>query len=63
MLDPILHWYGFEFHWGGSGPSSAGIFAFGAYVSGNRKLELHYRHSLGLGRTISMNSRWPMIPI
>jgi|SRR5271165_2934614 len=48
ILDPILQRSGFKFQWGGSGPSSGGPFAFGAYVLGERKLELHYRHSLGL---------------
>jgi len=48
ILDPILCNYGFKFSWGGSGPSSGGPFAFGAFVNGDRKLELHYRHSLGL---------------
>jgi hypothetical protein len=48
ILDPILCKYGFEFRWGGSGHSSGGPFAFGAFVNGDRKLEFHYRHSLGL---------------
>jgi len=48
ILDPILRDYSFEFEWGGSGPSSGGPFAFAAYVFKERKLELHYRHSLGL---------------
>jgi hypothetical protein len=48
ILEPILGKHGFEFQWGGDGPSSGGPFAFGAYASAGRKLELHYRHSLGL---------------
>jgi len=48
ILYPILRTYGFEFQWGHSGASSGGPFASGAYVLGDRKLELHYRHSLGL---------------
>jgi hypothetical protein len=48
ILDSVLCEYGFEFKWGGSGQSSGGSFAFGAFVTGDRKLELHYRHSLGL---------------
>ena len=48
ILGSILHRHGFEFQWGGSGPSSGGLFAFGFFVFGDRKLELHYRHSLGL---------------
>jgi hypothetical protein len=48
ILDPILHAHGFEFQMGGASPSSGGLFAFGAYVNAGRKLELHYRYSLGL---------------
>ena len=48
ILDSLLQSYGFKFQMGGSGHSSGGPFAFGNYVSGERKLELHYRHSLGL---------------
>lgn len=33
---------------GSSGPSSGGWFAFGNYVSSNVRLDLHYRHWLGL---------------
>jgi hypothetical protein len=50
ILHPVLCKHGFEFKWGGSGHSSGGPFAFGAFVNGERKLELHYRHSLGLVR-------------
>jgi hypothetical protein len=48
ILHPILRSYGFEFQLGPSGPSSGGPFASGAYVFADRKLELHFRHSLGL---------------
>lgn len=48
ILDPILHQSGFAFQWGGAGTSSGGPFAYAAYVFGGRKLELHFRHSLGL---------------
>ena len=48
ILDPVLCKYGFEFKWGGSGHSSGGPFAFGSFVNGDRRLELHFRHSLGL---------------
>jgi hypothetical protein len=48
ILDPVLREYGFTFTKELSGKSSAGLFASGAYVNGNRKLEIHYRWSLGL---------------
>ena len=48
ILNPVLCKYGFEFKWGGSGHGSGGPFAFSAFVNGERKLELHYRYSLGL---------------
>jgi len=48
ILDPIMHQYGFSFAFEGSGKGSGGEHASGAYVNGNRKLELHYRYSLGL---------------
>jgi hypothetical protein len=40
--------YGFKFEFGGAGASSGGQFAFGSYFSAERRLELHYRYSLGL---------------
>jgi hypothetical protein len=45
-LDPVLTQYGFSFKRGSSGPSSGD--ESGAYTNGNRKLEIHYRFSLGL---------------
>jgi hypothetical protein len=48
ILDPVMHRHGFSFKDGPAGPSSGGPYASGAYVSGNRKLEIHFRHSLGL---------------
>jgi hypothetical protein len=47
-LDSVLSQYGFSFQDGASGPSSGGEYASGVYVNGNRKLEIHYRFSLGL---------------
>jgi len=47
-LDSVLTQYGFSFQDGSSGPSSGGEYASGVYVNGNRKLEIHYRFSLGL---------------
>jgi hypothetical protein len=48
ILDPVLKPSGFNFvlQWAGKG--SGGQFAFGKYVRGDRFIELHYRHSLGL---------------
>ena len=48
VLDPVLCQHGFSFVDGPSGKSSAGPYASGAYVNGDRKLEIHYRHALGL---------------
>ncbi len=48
QLDPILVKNGFVWEDGGDGKSSGGHFARGAYARENRKLELHFRHSLGL---------------
>src|SRR6266850_614093 len=47
-LGSVLTPYGFSFQNGSSGPSSGGQYASGVYVNGNRKLEIHYRSSLGL---------------
>ena len=48
VLDPILHAHGFSFEYGGEGPSSGGPYAFGSYVNSDRRIEIHFRHSLGL---------------
>jgi hypothetical protein len=48
VLDPVLHVYGFSFEYGGEGTSSGGPYAFGSYVNSDRRLEIHFRHSLGL---------------
>ncbi len=48
ILDPIMNRYGFPFVEGLSGQGSGGSFASGEYVRGDRRLELHFRHSLGL---------------
>ena len=48
ILEPVLCTHGFEFQIGGSGRSCGGLFAFGAYINADRKLDLHYRASLGL---------------
>ncbi len=50
ILDPLLAARGFHFVPGGTGASSGGEFASVEYVRGDRRLELHFRHSLGLVR-------------
>jgi hypothetical protein len=47
-LDAIMASHGFAFEPGQEGKSSGGKFANGAYCRGNRRLELHFRWSLGL---------------
>jgi hypothetical protein len=47
-LDAVLCAHGFSFKEGPAGPSSGGLFASGTYVNGDRTLEIHFRHSLGL---------------
>ena len=48
ILEPILAPYGFKFTSESEGPSSGGKFACGAFISGNKRLELHVRYNLGL---------------
>jgi hypothetical protein len=48
VLESVLTPHGFTWAPGGSGQSSGGSFASGSFVRGNRRLELHFRHSLGL---------------
>lgn len=48
VLDPVLGPCGFSFVDGGSRKSSGGPYASGAYVSWDRRLEIHFRYSLGL---------------
>ena len=47
-IDPVLAEHGFSFQEGSSGKGSGDEFANGTYVNGDRKLEIHYRFSLGL---------------
>jgi hypothetical protein len=47
-LDAIMVPYGFAFEPAQEGKSSGGKFANGEYCRGNRRLELHFRWSLGL---------------
>ena len=48
ILDPLLTKHGFVWVSGVSGSSSGGQFASGQYLRANRRLEIHFRHSLGL---------------
>src|SRR5260370_38754540 len=48
LLDPVMHRHGFSFKDGPAGRSSGGHYASGVYVNGNRRLEIHFRYSLGL---------------
>lgn len=48
ILAPALVPHGFEFIMVASGSSSSGAFAQGEFVRGERRLELHFRRSLGL---------------
>ncbi|MCQ8129391.1 hypothetical protein [Methylomonas rivi] len=47
LLRPILEPYGFHFVFESGGNSSGGNFAQGVFVSGNRRLKLSFRWSLG----------------
>lgn len=49
-LQAVLAPHGFNFEIRGSGNSSGGTFAWGEFVRENRRLELHFRNSLGLVR-------------
>jgi hypothetical protein len=48
ILVPALVPHGFQFSMVISGRGSGGAFAHGEFVRGNRKLDLHFRYSLGL---------------
>ena len=48
ILDPILTGYGFRWEAERVGHGSGGKFASGAYIRDARRLELHFRFSLGL---------------
>jgi hypothetical protein len=49
ILEPLLtHQYGFSYRPIGQGRSSGGDFVSGEFHRGDRRLELHFRHSLGL---------------
>jgi hypothetical protein len=48
LLEPVLGPAGLRFVLGSTGRGSGGAFASGAFIKEDRKLELHFRHSLGL---------------
>ena len=48
ILDEVMKPRGFTFVEGASGQSSGGNFASGEYVKDDRRLEIHFRNSLGL---------------
>ena len=48
ILDVVLVPHGFQFALRDAAQSSGGHFAWGDYVRGDRRLELHFRWSLGL---------------
>ena len=48
ILDDVLVPHGFRFHFRDEGTGSGGPFAWGEYVRGERRLEIHFRYSLGL---------------
>lgn len=48
ILAPVLTPHGFHFRIVSSGTGSGGAFAHGEFVRGDRRLELHFRYSLGL---------------
>jgi hypothetical protein len=48
ILDPVMNSHGFRFALRDSDLGCAGYYANGDYVSGDRRLELHFMYSLGL---------------
>jgi hypothetical protein len=48
FIDPIMETNGFQWQPGLAGKSTGGYSDSGQYVKDNRRLELHFRHSLGL---------------
>ena len=48
ILDSVLSPYGFVFEFRDEGIGAMGPFAWGEFVRGDRRLELHYRYGLGL---------------
>jgi len=50
ILDPVLEPHGFNYFETSAGKGSGGYFASAEYSIGDRRLELHFRYSLGLVR-------------
>lgn len=50
LLKPLLRSKGFRLRFGREGKASGGSFASGEFVRKDRRLELHFRYSLGLVR-------------
>ena len=48
LLEPVLVPYGFAFAFRQEGQGSGGGFAWGEFIRDDRRLELHYRHALGI---------------
>jgi hypothetical protein len=48
LLRPLFTEHGFAFELLGGGPSSGGEFAYAEYRKGERRIEFHFRHSLGM---------------
>lgn len=65
ILDSVLAPAGFRFVLREEGRGSGGDFAWGEYVRGERRLELHYRYSLGnvvyhaAGQPWLTSTSWP----
>lgn len=48
LLEPLLVSHGFGFKIAATGKGSGGYFAAGEFTRGDRRLELHFRYSLGI---------------
>ena len=48
ILSPVMRAHGFEYREEGSGRGSGGEFARGRFKKGDRILEIHFRHHVGL---------------
>jgi len=48
ILEPVLSPHGFRFEFRDEGKGAGGFFAWAEFVRGDRRLEFHYRFSLGL---------------
>ena len=48
VVNPVMNSAGFRFSFEAQGRGSGGNFAWGRYLRGDRSLDLHFQHSLGL---------------